>query len=369
MLFPQFRSDRQALVPMKLFLFPLFALLAACSTDVVVIADCEPRGDIDVYCEMNTPEDIAALDDGRHLLLAHFGQMGDATGSLSLFDTETTSRIHLFPEGAAEIGTADWGVAECTTPPDASFSPHGTHLHQLENGRWRYLVVNHGSREAVELFEIWQELGVYRLAWRGCVPAAPDTLMNDVVGLSNGDLVYTRMMENLSTWSLVKGILGVSTGELWRWRAGQGLEPLPLTAAAQPNGLEISSDNRHVYANMYMENEVWKVDLETGEVVARAPIAAADNSAWGTDGRLYIATHTAGFLETMECFGNQSSPCAGAFEIIALDTETMQSEVAFAHEGPPMGVATIAVPQAGRVWMGSYAGDRMISVPDFTAPE
>jgi hypothetical protein len=28
---------------------------------------------------------------------------------------------------------------------------------------------------------------------------APDTFMNDVVGLSNGDLIYTRMFHNAGT--------------------------------------------------------------------------------------------------------------------------------------------------------------------------
>lgn len=350
-------------------ILPVTVLLVAACTGGEQITDCEPRGDIAVYCDMGTPEDIAALPDGRHLLLAHFGQMGDAVGTLSLFDTATGSRTHLFPEGEAEIGTPDWGVTECTTPPGQDFSPHGTHLQQLEDGRWRYLVVNHGNREAVELFEVWEELGNYNLVWRGCVPAGLDTLMNDVVGLTNGDLIYSRMLGESATWSMFQSILGMTTGELWRWRQGGGLEPLPATAAAQPNGLEISADNRHVFADMYMENEVWKVDVDSGQIVGRAPISAADNSAWGADGRLYVATHTGGFLETIMCFSNQSQTCGGAFEIIALDPESMSTEKVFSHSGPPMGVATVAVPQGGRVWMGSYAGDRMISVPDFTTGE
>ena len=46
----------------------------------------------------------------------------------------------------------------------------------------------------------------------------------------------------------------------------------------------------------------------------------------------------------------------------------MEHELLFSHSGAPMGAATVAVPQGGRVYMGSFVGDRMISVPDFTAP-
>lgn len=341
-------------------------LLVACSSGMDPIIDCEARGDVRPVCNMATPEDIAALPDGRHLLLAHFGHMGKASGSISLFDTSTAELTPLFPAGVDAEGPTDWGDAACTTPPNDSFGPHGTHLAQMNDGSWRYLVVNHGDREAVEIFELTHSREQYTLAWRGCVLAAPETLMNDVVGLTDGDLVYSKMYGEPVMLSNLKSALGLSTGELWRWNRKTGLTPLPATRAAGPNGLEISADNRYVFANMYMEREVWKVDLDSGEVVAKAPIAHADNSAWGGDGRLYIATHTGGLIETLACLNGQSVPCGGAFEIVALDPETMNSEVAFAHRGAPMGAATIAVPQGGRVWMGSFAGDRMISVSDFT---
>ena len=204
-----------------------------------------------------------------------------------------------------------------------------------------------------------------RLLWRGCVRAAGDAMVNDVVGLDTGDLVYSRMFEAGDSLSLVKAMLGFSTGELWRWSADSGLNPLPETAAAYPNGLEISDDNRHVFANMYMEQEVWKVRLADGEVVARYPIANADNSSWGPDGRLWVATHTMGLGDMIGCFTDQSAPCPGAFAIVALDTDNGAIQTLFRHEGPPMGAATVAVAQSDRVYMGSFAGDRMISVPGF----
>ena len=104
---------------------------------------------------MQTPEDIAALEDGQHLLLAHFGGMAHATGSLGLFDTKSEKLTSLFPLASAipAVPEAPWGEGDCQPPEQNNFSPHGTHLGQLSNGRWRYLVVNHG-REAVEMLSI-----------------------------------------------------------------------------------------------------------------------------------------------------------------------------------------------------------------------
>ncbi|MCB1844399.1 MAG: hypothetical protein KDI09_15670, partial [Halioglobus sp.] len=56
--------------------------LMACSSSQEPIVGCQPVGDIKPYCNMQTPEDIAALPDGRHLLLAHFGHMGESSGSI-----------------------------------------------------------------------------------------------------------------------------------------------------------------------------------------------------------------------------------------------------------------------------------------------
>ncbi|GAB5452521.1 MAG: hypothetical protein Hals2KO_28490 [Halioglobus sp.] len=348
---------------------PILLALAACSSSLPPITDCEPRGDIKPVCGMQTPEDIAALADGRHLLLAHFGHMGEMSGSISLFDTRSASLTPLYPLPASAPTEVEalWGDSECTEPPGDSIGPHGTHLHQLEDGRWRYLVVNHGDREAVELFELLPAGSQSRLIWRGCVLAYEDTMMNDVVGLDNGDLVYTRMFHASDSLAMLKSALGFSTGELWRWNAQTGLRPLDKTSAAQPNGLEIDASNEYVYANMYMEQQVWQVRLSDGEVTARYDIPNADNSAWGSDGRLWVTTHTMGVVDILSCFDTPGQPCPGSFEIIALDPGTGEFASVFRHQGAPMGAATVAVPQGNRVYMGSFVGDRMISVPDFAA--
>ncbi|TDG13429.1 hypothetical protein E2F43_07770 [Seongchinamella unica] len=345
----------------------LMALLSACVDDEMQISGCEPMGDIVPICGMQTPEDIAALPDGRHLLLANFGGMHDGTGSLSLFDTDSGQLTPLFPPRSGPVDTGDplWGEADCEPPPLARFSPHGTHLHQLADGRWRYLVVNHGGRETIEMFELLGVGAQSRLAWRGCVPAGPDTFMNDVVGLSSGDLVFTRMFHDGGRLEQLLSLLGRNTGDLWRWSRETGLRVIPGTEANQPNGIEISADEQYVFANMYFTGEVWKVDVDTAEVIATAPVASGDNSAWGSDGRLWVVTHSDSLPNLLSCFEHQAQPCGAGFEVVAVDPETMAHEPVFSHRGAPMGAATIAVPQNGRVYLGSFVGDRMISVPDF----
>ena len=346
----------------------LVMLLCACADPHVSIQGCQPEGDIRVYCHINTPEDIAALPDGRHLLLAHFGHMGDATGSISLFDTREETLSPLFDgETIIDEPAERWGDPDCTAPDPAMLSPHGTHLHRLDDGPWRYLVVNHaGGRESIELFEVSGEGKSTSLRWRGCIEPVADTFVNDVAGMNNGDIIYTRMYRFSMSLATARSLFGLTTGELWRWRPETGPRIISGTAASQPNGIEISADNRHVFANMYMTGEVWKVDVDSGEIVDRAPVANGDNSAWGSDGRLWVATHTDRPMNILPCFQKPFQACGLAFAIVAIDPDNMQDhEVVYSGKGAPMGGVTVAVPQAGRVYMGSFAGDRMISVSDF----
>ena len=99
--------------------------LTGCSAPAP-IEGCAAVGEIQPYCQMQAPEDIAALDDGRYLLLAHFGGMDEGAGSISLFDTQTAQRTPLFPAATTTPPTQElWGDASCTTPPGEAFSPHG----------------------------------------------------------------------------------------------------------------------------------------------------------------------------------------------------------------------------------------------------
>ncbi len=344
-------------------------ILAGCVDDAMHIQDCASAGDIRPVCGMQSPEDIAALPDERHLLLANFGGMHGGTGTLSLFDTQSEKSRRLFPPAGGVPAAVEelWGEPDCAPPVADVFSPHGTHLHRLTDGRLRYLVVNHGGPETIELFEVTGQGETTELAWRGCVQAAPETFINDVVGLRNGDLIYTRMLHTEGMTEKLLSALGRNTGDLWRWNRDSGLRILPGTEANQPNGIEIAPDERHVFANMYFTGEVWKVDADTGEVVATAPVASGDNSAWGSDGRLWVVVHRDSMVNLLSCFTAQERPCGAGFEVVAIDPETMAHETVFAHRGAPMGAATVAVPQGGRVYLGSFVGDRLISVPDFAS--
>jgi hypothetical protein len=136
---------------------------------------------------------------------------------------------------------------------------------------------------------------------------------------------------------------------------------VPGSEAPFPNGIELSPDGRHVYLNAYLADEVRKLDRETGDLLAVAPVPAADNTRWSADGsRLLVASHTGPFSEMMNCQRLNEGACPLAFEIVALDPETLERETLLVHEGPPMGAATVALDLDGAYYIGSFKGDRLL---------
>ena len=109
-----------------------------------------------------------------------------------------------------------------------------------------------------------------------------------------------------------------------------------------------------------MNKEVHKYDLQTERLVASAEVAHVDNSAWGPDGRLWLTRHKMEPTVYLACTRDHKLTCGMAFEVVALDPDTMATQVIFSHQGPPMGAATVAMPHRDKVYLGSFLGDRLL---------
>lgn len=341
------------------------ALLAGCSVpEGTEITNCEDKGELHPVCGMQSPEDIAIVPGGDYLLLSELGNMGAYAGRILLFNVNDESWQPIFPAGNATAPATLQGDASCTQPPNEEISPHGTHLVKLDDGSWRYLVVNHGDREAVELFTLnLPASGEPDLTWQGCVFPADNTLINDVVGLANGDVIYTRMYKPDDFLAQARGIAGFDTGDVWRWNSSTGLTLLPHTNGALTNGIEISADERYVFINQYIDGVIQKYDLEAEQVVATAPVSSVDNSAWGPNGELWLTRHNMTPSVYLACTRDHKQTCGMEFEVVALNTETMEHRLLFQHQGPPMGAATVATAHRDKVYLGSFLGDRLLIAP------
>lgn len=346
------------------FVLLAYGVLALPVAGVADDADCSARDGYTPVCGFQRPEDIEILP-GDTLLVSEYGGLAGAhTGKLSLYVPSAGTRRALYPGPTARDGEPDWGAPDCPGPPGAELDPHGIH-HGPSGGDRRVLVVNHRGREAVELFELVDaaDAATTRLVWRGCVPAPPDVWMNDVVGLPGGGFAVSHMVargtggEALFAAERARNDIGY----VLTWDPQAGWQKLPGSDGALPNGLEISADARVLYVNEYFGDRVVALERASGERLWTTAVDAPDNSSWGADGRLLVASHHADLAAVMACDHEPLTLCTLPFSIVAIDPAN-GNRVTVAEgggAGAPMGAATVAVEHGGKLWLGSYVGDRM----------
>ena len=341
--------------------------LAACGGGLEPIVECDAVGPARPVCGFQNPEDLELLPDGGALLVSEFGAMdGSRSGALARLELASDARSVLYRGGDGGAATPGWGDPACPGPPPPEMSPHGIHLSRREDGALQLLVVNHGGRESIELFEVQDPSGD-ALAWRGCAVAPPGSWLNDVVALPEGGFLATQMMPRRGSLGQVfeylkAGGLGLRTGHVLAWEPASGFAPLRGTETAFPNGIALSADGSTIFLNSSTGGKVHRIDRATGSLEASAEVAGPDNSTWAPDGRLLVASFTGPLWETLRCDGIEHGACPVAFEIVAVDPETLETETVYRGGGAPMGAGTVGLRVGDELFVGSFAGDRILRV-------
>lgn len=331
---------------------------------------CEPIQGYEPICGLHRPEDLA-LYGGRYLLISQMGDMMKGTpGSLAVMDTPSGVARELYPLGQGPSTQAGpWGDPACPGEPGTLLSPHGLDLSQRKDGGWQLLVVNHGGREAVEFYEVIQISGnndeVQGLAWRGCVEAPEGAFLNDVAALPDGGFLVTHMLEKsnsfIGQWLAMMGFGG--PGHVWSWRPKESFKQVKGSEGGLPNGISLAPDGKAFFLNLSMDNRVRKVRLADGKVLGEVEVRGPDNSTWTPQGQLLVASLNMSLFSMLPCFFNGEKTCLSAFEIVSINPISLEKKVVLSHEGAPMGAATSALAVGDKLYLGSFAGDRILRVP------
>ena len=322
---------------------------------------CDELAGISSYCGFKNPEDLAVIPGGEFLLVSEMGAfMSDLPNTLSMLDITRGERVPI--EINWEPREPRWGDASCQPPEASKFSPHGIDLITRTDGRHQLLVVNHGD-EQIEFFELTAAGLNSALDWRGCAKPGNDAYMNDVAGLQDGGFFVTHMWNKSTPFDTIVAQLtaGEKIGWVWEWQEESGFTKLPNSDEMMPNGIAVSEDNTKLFVNVYMANKTIKVDRLTGIVEGEVSVRSPDNVVIDTDGMLWIASHLNDPVNE-RCEDGHAGPCLLEFQVVKANSSDMSSEVVFHHSGAPMGYATVALPHAGRLYLGSASGDRIASM-------
>lgn len=344
---------------------------AACGGDAPTLADCAPKNGLTPICRFQSPEDLEVVG---HWLIVSQMPTAKSPGSLIAFEPATGTIRNLYPpphdapggddanasaeaeRRAAAAAGPDGGCAAGAPPPFEDFAPHG-----IDASGTRLLVVNHGRREAIEEFVLSGDRGAPALAFRACTALPADAAANDVVALADGGFAATKMIERPQWLGIAKLLLGMNTGALLRYSPQtRDWTTVPNSEGMAPNGVAVETDGTFYIAEWTGRRVVRLEPDGSGRETVELDFSP-DNLAWAQDGRLLVAGQRASALEVPGCAALEAGTCALPSVVVAVDSIGSKA-FPLVDEDPAVtiGAASIAVELDGALWIGAFAGDRIV---------
>jgi hypothetical protein len=325
--------------------------------------ECLPDPQLAYVCGLEKPEDLVVIPGTRWLVASSF----TPGGGIRLVDGEARVARHWYTGAANQVDPQPGAYLPCPGPPDPELlHTRGLSLRPLGDDRWRLLVVNHGGREAIELFDVWLADGEPQITWRGCLPMLAGQVANSVTSFSDGTVLVTVLTRPGTT--IGDFMLGRSTGAVWQWRPGEaGFTQLSGTQLPGNNGIETDPDQRHFYVVSFGLHAVAVFDRQDTSApidLITAPDFMPDNIRW-TEGKLLL---TGMRLDEPACGGLRQVINGAADPMLChrgwvvgelLPGEGRIATVSYGHPQPGFNGHSVGVIWREELWLGSFQSDRL----------
>ena len=332
------------------------------TAEAAVIEPCAADESLSVWCGYKNPEDLALTPDGDFLLATGFGGLPDPIlNEISIIELSTMQH------SPVEIVLAEnvWGDPSCERTT-LDLSSHGLDIKQRSDGTNMVAITNHLPKETVELFELLPTETSWQLIWRGCAESpviesgARQPMFNDVALTADGKFYTTEMYNIMTPFEQVAaaGAEGKDTGAVWYWTADSGFAPVAGSSGSFPNGIVINDAEDTLYVNYWFSGVTIKLDIKSGEVLAKHQGGRADNLTL-VEGSVWAAKHDMTFTEYAEGCPADSVNCFLPFSVYELDLNDLTVKNAWSFNSEIFGMGTVATPAGDAVWSGTAHGDRV----------
>ncbi len=330
--------------------------VAPASRAATATSACAAEGRVHYLCGVDNVEDMVLAPGTRWIIASGMSGPHDPVGHLYAIDSRAKTFVALTPDVS---GPARAPYADCHGPADRSkLAPHGLALAPGGRGRGTLYVVNHGGREAVELFDLDARSGPPRLTWIGCVLMPDHGSGNAVAPLPDGGFVVTKFEDAGDPEAFDKMADMKRTGALYRWTPGAGFAEVPGSVMSGANGVEASADGRWMVANAWPEKRVIRFDLKgvSKPVPIRVPFLP-DNVRAAPGGSMLVAGQDSDMRTLLAC---KVERCPHAWTVSRLDPATMAPRTVLHIDGTQaFSDATVGLQVGRTIWVGTYRGDRV----------
>jgi hypothetical protein len=339
-------------------------LLCSLASVVSAQSSCDPRDGMQFVCGPTNAEDLVLVPGTKWIVAS-----GMAAGAgFSLIDSGNAawSRLEtrVSPDRAA--------YPRCPSPPPPeTLQTHGLNIRLGDPGRSTLYAVGHGSREAIEVYDV-DATGIRpALTWIGCVPMPNGLAANSVASFADGSLVATVLLMPGKTFA--DSVAKRPTGAVFEWSPGDdGFTLVRGTELPGDNGIEVSGDGNEIYVVSSGFQTIVAFSNTNPAMQLRSttqlPITP-DNVHMSADGTLL----TAGMKNDVPACGGPPGPehdletlstCPRGTIAIEVDPATMDYGVLVeTPASPAFSNATMVLPAGGRFWLGTFSGDRIAYGP------
>jgi hypothetical protein len=254
---------------------------------------CDPIGKIQFICDIQAPEDFAIVP-GSAWILTSGNRPGQ--GAIRALHPRDKKIVPLFPSAGVKLAPDTKAFPACPGPIDLTdaaekktIAIHGMYLRTDSGSRPRLVVVHHGVRESIEVFDVDPNASPPALTWVGCVVAPPNAIFNSVVALPDGGIAATNTRPAAGSNQPPDAD---PIGAVLEWHAATGWRAVPGTEAPRINGLEVSRDGKVLYVSAWGEQTMLRVERGTDpkRAVLKMPFRI-DNLRMMADGSMLAAGH------------------------------------------------------------------------------
>lgn len=304
------------------------------------------------FCDLPRAEDIAAIPGTDWLLVGR--DTSDGGAPLALLDARRHRRVDLRPMLGA-------GSAPDCAVETLSLRAGGLDVRRI--GREIIAaVIDHASRDRVQLFTVRIGHGAPTFQWRRCIAVPAPWALNDVALAPGGDLYATHMFERPTSpeaaAQLKSAFLGRQpTGFAVRWHEVGGWSRVSDTERAFANGIAVDDQGVVAVAGTFDQDVLLIARDGTTRRVALA--LQPDNITRAPGGGFVVAGHTGiPVIGVDPCRPVSSLPCGFPFAVANLDTKG-RARMLFEHDGGRIPGASVSLLRKQRLYLGSAFGDRV----------
>lgn len=346
------------------------AIASTAVTSVSAAVDRDTTHRLKLVPAPPSPEDIVAVPGTRQVVVSGLAEDPLAEGSVGhLYTMDTTTRAvtEIWPDSRWRTAWDKKTYAACPGPPEAAkASPHGINVEIDRRGRSTLYVVNHGGREAIEVFRVRHaELGKpIRLTWVGCAEMPTRTFPNGVAPLPAGDgFVVSNFLDPTSENPFAGMFTGEKTGDVRRWTPGRGWRTIPGSALGGANGIEVTPDGAALVVAAWGERKLYRIPLRTGNTAVkrksvRVPLKP-DNLRWTADGDLLLTGQDLTEEQFVACESGDLAGCPTGIRVLRLDPGRMRVRTVYRSGTKKFRVPTVAAPVGRDIWVGSVKGEQV----------